>query len=1207
MAIIGNAYIAVHAITTGFQNDVNKSLSGLNSQFSRAGNQSGSAFSNGLRRGSNNLSQFAREARRANDAFFAMVTTGYTLGPAIAGAIGALSSLVSGFVALGAQVSAAIPSLIVLPSILSAIGQAAIVAKLAFGGIGEALQQMSRTGGGGGGGGGGEAAEEARRKRIENAEKNLARVLENNRERLANASRNLTDAEERLTDARKEAAESLQQLNFDAEDAAISEKRAAIELEKARETLARVQDLPPNSRARREAELAYAEADLNLRRAKDRNADLAKETAEANAKGVEGSEQVVDATRAVEDAAADLARTERDALRAQIDAEEELAEAKKKTAEAGGGAAAISAYEKLSDAAKAFVDYLISIKPKLQELKDAAAEALLPPLQLAIDNLVQNLFPRLIPIIQETGKALGNAAIDFSNFVTEGRNLDKLDQVAKTNTDTIGKLGIVIGNLYDSFLSLLAAADPLVRRFTDWVVTITTGWQETLNAKLATGELTDTFNKAGDVAAQLGEIFGNVWGALMNIGEAAAGPGSGGQMLLDMFTDSTARFEEFTQKLLDSGRLEQFFINVAENAGKVSSLIVDIVKFFLKLGENEAIGQTADILRARFVPALYGILDTLQSAAPYLAEFIGKLASLILKFTETGSIQAFFETIGKGLDVLNAVFGNETVQKILLFVAPIMGVVKGLTLMKNVGGFVVKVFAGYFIKLKGLITPVIGLFSGQGGLYGALAKLGTLFGGGAGLGAGIVAGAAGIVAALVLMWQNSEKFREAVKKLYDAVVSKLIEAFNRIRDALDKVLSKFGGTSGALEGLQKMFGKLGDFVAKYIVPIIEVVLLRAIDAVVTAVNIFILTVGAIIKVFQGVWEFVQGIFALFRGDMDAVKEHFGAAFTAIKDAFMLVFSAIGEYFKFIWDGIKLAFDFVWDAIKAAVEFVWNNVIKPIFEAHLTVWKTAWDVISTVFNTIWNAIKDAISFVWNNVIKPVFTSIGTVFSEVWNGIQSTFTTIWDGIKSAFQIGVDAINAAIDTIGDVFGAVFDTLAGVAETAFNGVVGIIAGIINSIIAAVEGGVNLAISAINLLIKAYNKIPLAPDIDEIDKVTFGRVNFTPSSRSTTVSPSAANAYNEYYRSRISAAGMADGGIVPATRGGMLAVIGEAGRAERVEPLDPDGLSKRDKAMIQMLAGPAAGKGVTINVYPSKGMDESELASMVSRQLAFQLRKGAA
>ena len=81
----------------------------------------------------------------------------------------------------------------------------------------------------------------------------------------------------------------------------------------------------------------------------------------------------------------------------------------------------------------------------------------------------------------------------------------------------------------------------------------------------------------------------------------------------------------------------------------------------------------------------------------------------------------------------------------------------------------------------------------------------------------------------------------------------------------------------------------------------------------------------------------------------------------------------------------------------------------------------------------------------------------------------------------------------------------------------------------------------------------------------------------------------------------LARGGVVMPQSGGMLAIIGEGGKRERVEPLDPDGLSKRDKAIIDRLSG----GGATINVYPSEGMNEQELAKKVSRELAYQLRRG--
>jgi hypothetical protein len=88
----------------------------------------------------------------------------------------------------------------------------------------------------------------------------------------------------------------------------------------------------------------------------------------------------------------------------------------------------------------------------------------------------------------------------------------------------------------------------------------------------------------------------------------------------------------------------------------------------------------------------------------------------------------------------------------------------------------------------------------------------------------------------------------------------------------------------------------------------------------------------------------------------------------------------------------------------------------------------------------------------------------------------------------------------------------------------------------------------------------------------------------------------------------LAEGGVVFPQTGGVLAQIAEAGRAERVEPLDSSGLSQRDRAIIEQLASGSGSTPIVVNmtVNPSEGMNEQELAAVISRQLAFQFRKGA-
>jgi hypothetical protein len=84
----------------------------------------------------------------------------------------------------------------------------------------------------------------------------------------------------------------------------------------------------------------------------------------------------------------------------------------------------------------------------------------------------------------------------------------------------------------------------------------------------------------------------------------------------------------------------------------------------------------------------------------------------------------------------------------------------------------------------------------------------------------------------------------------------------------------------------------------------------------------------------------------------------------------------------------------------------------------------------------------------------------------------------------------------------------------------------------------------------------------------------------------------------------LADGGVVSPSAGGSLVNVAEAGKPERIEPLDENGMSKRDKALIQAVQGGGNGMNITVNASPD--MDVNALAAQVSRKIAFQMRRGA-
>jgi hypothetical protein len=341
----------------------------------------------------------------------------------------------------------------------------------------------------------------------------------------------------------------------------------------------------------------------------------------------------------------------------------------------------------------------------------------------------------------------------------------------------------------------------------------------------------------------------------------------------------------------------------------------------------------------------------------------------------------------------------------------------------------------------------------------------------------------------------------------------------------------------------------------------------------------------------------------------------------------------------MWRGVKTIFDAVWPTIWGAIQFAWNNVIKPIIGFIGTAFGLLWQGIKLAFTSPWEFIKSSISFLWSGIIQPIIGFIGSAFSLLWEGIKFAFVNPWEVIKSGISfLWTGVIQPVIGFIGTAFGLLWEGI----KTAFTSPWGFIQSVFSNSIAffrnIFEGIFNIASSAVGRIIDAFRAIPSAigKAWDLLKSGVTGVINFIIRGWNNTLgtwkfkvpgwvpliggqtfgfgkipllgsgdSLDIENVITGGYR-RLGIGGLAKGGTVFPQPGGSLFNIAEAGRPERVEPLDPDGLSKRDKAMIKLLSGGPAG-GVTINVHPSPGMNEVELAALVNRQLAFELRKGAA
>jgi hypothetical protein len=138
-------------------------------------------------------------------------------------------------------------------------------------------------------------------------------------------------------------------------------------------------------------------------------------------------------------------------------------------------------------------------------------------------------------------------------------------------------------------------------------------------------------------------------------------------------------------------------------------------------------------------------------------------------------------------------------------------------------------------------------------------------------------------------------------------------------------------------------------------------------------------------------------------------------------------------------------------------------------------------------------------------------IGGAITTLGNIIVNVFTPIINGLLKAFGYVKNAIGDNLDTFKEFGGYIAQYLAPVIGTVLGGalqVVGKIAGGVIDVIAGVIKAINFliggAIDGINALIRAYNAVPLLPNIPTISKPTLNTPSISSASVSAPSIPSA-------------------------------------------------------------------------------------------------------
>lgn len=432
--------------------------------------------------------------------------------------------------------------------------------------------------------------------------------------------------------------------------------------------------------------------------------------------------------------------------------------------------------------------------------------------------------------------------------------------------------------------------------------------------------------------------------------------------------------EAFVKPVLES--LKPIFKDVFSFAAEIIEQLLPVIDAltpaFKYLGESVGkifeklrpiIGNLAKALNAAFEPIqafVMPVVKALKVLCDSVFNAIGVLLDDVEKDTSglavaVSALTPVFETLGKIVGAVLSVFaaGIETLGPALKPIAYIiLGIVSAIKIWTAVQTVLNAVMAANPIGL--IIIAVVGLI----GVITLLVKKWDVV-------------KASLIKGIKAVW-------EFFKKLWEGVKNSAVAAFNKLKQALTKVL----------DGIKAVWSKITGFFSALWENIVAVA-----KSVWSALVDFF---SVIVEGVKAVWNTITEFFSNLWSGIISVAEKIWSGITG-------VFSAIIEQIKAVWSSITSFFGGLWDGIVSAASNIIAGLAEP-FSKVLDVIKSLWTGLTDFFSSLWDPLK--------NGVVSVAEAIGNIF-----------TGLFDGVKNQFFGFIDTIKEGWDKVKGFFGGLWD----------------------------------------------------------------------------------------------------------------------------------------------------------------------------------------
>lgn len=429
--------------------------------------------------------------------------------------------------------------------------------------------------------------------------------------RLRDAQRAVTDANRDYARALKDSQRNLRDLNLEMKGARLSEAEAILNVREAEEEARKAYGKSALDRQR--DTLRVQQAEQRLAEVRNRNADLAQDTAEANAKGVLGADNVASAI---------------DRL---TNANEKLKDSSK------GNQGIAAAMANLSPNARSFVAAIQELRGTYGGLRSDIQDRIFA----GLDRDVVALAGRSLPMLRRGLGGIGDAwNRNIHTMVAElgtGSNQGLVGRILGNTGEAQSRLSNAIRPFLNAFLQLGAVGSDVLPRLSTGFTQLMNRFDAFIRRSEESGKLDEWINRAIEAAKDFGNSLLNI-GSIMNSLTEIFLDG-GGKGFLQWFQEATKRTADYLKTAAGQERVNQFFRDARDVLREFRPLLSALPDLFRAAKDGAQLWASI-------------LLPFLNAAGTLLSRHPGLVTAAVTAYLGFRTIAPILKAINAGLDVM---------------------------------------------------------------------------------------------------------------------------------------------------------------------------------------------------------------------------------------------------------------------------------------------------------------------------------------------------------------------------------------------------------------------------------------------------------------------------------------------------------------------------------------------------------------------------